>query len=239
MKKILHRADSRGVAEHGWLHSYHTFSFAGYYHPERMHFGALRVLNDDRVQGGKGFGQHPHQNMEIISIPLSGALAHRDNMGNVQVIHEQDVQIMSAGTGVFHSEYNDHADQEVNFLQIWILPEKLNIRPRYEQRTFSVKERLNVWQTVVSPQRGEGVWINQQAWFCLADLEQDHRLPYTPHATGQGLYLFVLEGEVSVAGETLSARDGLGVWELNELTLNALSDAKVLMIEVPMQFETP
>lgn len=234
MKKVLHRAESRGHAQHGWLDSYHSFSFANYFHPERIHFGALRVLNDDRVLGGQGFGKHPHQNMEIVSIPLSGALAHKDSMGSVEVIETGDVQIMSAGTGVFHSEFNHDPEKTVNFLQIWILPQKQNIQPRYEQQFFSEKERLNQWQTVVSPEPGQGVWINQDAWFSRVNLSADQAISYHPHDPSHGMYLFVLEGAIQVAEEELHQRDGLGVWETGELQLKAATAAEVLLIEVPM-----
>jgi redox-sensitive bicupin YhaK (pirin superfamily) len=233
MKKVLHRAASRGHADQGWLRSYHSFSFANYFHPERIQFGALRVLNDDQVLGGQGFGKHPHQNMEIVSIPLAGALAHKDSMGSVKVIETGDVQIMSAGTGVFHSEFNHDAEKTVNFLQIWILPQKQNIQPRYEQQFFSQAGRQNQWQTVVSPD-GKGVWINQDAWFSRVDLDPDQEISYSPHKPTHGMYLFVLEGKVSVAEENLQKRDGMGLWEIGEIKLKATEAAEVLLIEVPM-----
>lgn len=234
MQKVLHRSDSRGHAFHGWLNSYHSFSFANYYHPERMQFGALRVLNDDEVLGGQGFGRHPHQNMEIVSIPLSGALAHKDSMGTVQVIETGDVQIMSAGTGVFHSEFNHDAQKTVNFLQIWVLPEKQNIQPRYEQQHFPASERQNRWQTLVSPEPGQGVWINQQAWFSRTSLSESQSLKYTLHTASNGVYLFVIDGEITVAEETLKKRDGLGIWDAREVEITAQNAAEVLLIEVPM-----
>ncbi|MGE3725804.1 MAG: pirin family protein [Candidatus Sericytochromatia bacterium] len=234
MKKVLHRAESRGHANHGWLDSYHSFSFASYFDPERVQFGALRVLNDDKVLGGQGFGKHPHQNMEIVSIPLSGSLAHKDSMGSVEVIKTGDVQIMSAGTGVFHSEFNHDANQSVNFLQIWILPQKQNIQPRYEQQSFSQAERLNQWQTVVSPEPGKGVWINQEAWFSRVDLSAEQEISYTPHSPDHGMYLFVLAGKIVTAQEELHQRDGLGVWGTDKLTLKATEASEVLLIEVPM-----
>lgn len=233
MKTILHTADSRGHANHGWLESRHTFSFAGYHDPERTRFGLLRVLNDDVVTGGAGFGTHPHDNMEIISIPLSGDLEHKDSMGNVQVIRQGDVQVMSAGTGIFHSEYNKNAHEPVNFLQIWVFPKERNIEPRYGQKTFSPEARRNTWQTVVAPDDPAAVWINQDAWFHLARPEKGEILNYTLRSPDSGVYLFMISGEASVAGQELSSRDGLGVWETNRLEIEALSEAEILLMEVP------
>src|SRR5690606_20497754 len=174
MKKIIHRANTRGYANHGWLKSYHTFSFANYYDPERMHFGALRVLNDDTVAGGMGFGKHPHNNMEIISIPLDGDLEHQDSMGNTAVIRNGDIQVMSAGTGIYHSEYNKNKDKPVKFLQIWVIPNKGNVEPRYDQVTLNVADRHNKLQQIVSPKDGgEGVWIHQDAWFHLGKFDEN------------------------------------------------------------------
>lgn len=234
MKKVLHKADSRGVANHGWLQSRHTFSFAGYYNPERMHFGALRVLNDDIVTGGKGFGKHPHDNMEIVSIPLAGALEHKDSMGTKQVIKTGDVQIMSAGTGVAHSEYNHSATKPVNFLQIWVFPKEKNIKPRYEQKTFSAADRAGSVQTVVSPEKGQGVWINQDAWFSLADLKAGKAVEYKMHLPNQGVYVFVLEGSAEVAGEKLGKRDAIGISATDNFSLSTDGSAELLLMEVPM-----
>lgn len=235
MKTILHRADSRGRANHGWLDSHHTFSFAGYYNPERMHFGVLRVLNDDVVHGGGGFGTHPHDNMEIVSIPLSGDLEHKDSMGNVQVIRQGDVQIMSAGTGVRHSEYNHSQQDPVNFLQIWILPKERNIRPRYAQQSFPAAERQNRFQKVVSPHAEDApaVWINQDATFSLGSLEPGFEITYQIQP-GHGLYVFVLEGEITAGSETLQRRDGLGIWDADGISFKALRPAEVLLMEVSM-----
>ena len=236
MKKVLHRAATRGHANHGWLDTHHTFSFANYRNPERMHFGALRVLNDDRVAAGRGFGMHPHDNMEIVSIPLKGNLEHRDNMGNTTIIKEGDVQIMSAGTGVFHSEMNQRTDQDVEFLQIWIFPKRRNITPRYDQQTFHTHDRKNTLQTVVSPENVEkGIDINQDAYLTLAELDSKKYVDYTIRKTGNGVYIFVLEGSVEIAGETLERRDGLGVWDTDGVKIAAVSDAEVLLLEVPME----
>lgn len=245
MKTVLHRADSRGHADHGWLDSHHTFSFANYYHPERIHFGVLRVLNDDLVAGGGGFPTHPHDNMEIVSIPLRGDLAHKDSMGNVQVIRQGDVQIMSAGTGVRHSEFNHSDSDAVNFLQIWILPKQRNITPRYAQQSFSAEARRNRFQTVVSPDKqddGQAVWINQDAWFSLGSFEAGFETSYKLKSPDHGLYVFVLEGELEVGQtqgfeprfETLGRRDGLGLWDGDEVTFKAKRAAEVLVMEVAM-----
>ncbi len=238
MNTVLHKADTRGHANHGWLDSHHTFSFANYYEPSRVHFGALRVLNDDIVQGGMGFGTHPHDNMEIISIPLSGDLEHRDSMGNTGVIRQNDVQIMSAGTGIQHSEYNKNRDRLVNFLQIWVFPRKRNIEPRYDQKTFKAEDRVNQLQTIVSPDDAVadgGVKINQDAWFHLVKLEKGKSVDYKLHHPDHGVYAFVLDGSLSLAGQDLTRRDGLGVWEVTDLTLSAQQDSEVLLMEVPMK----
>jgi hypothetical protein len=236
MKKVFHKADTRGHANHGWLESYHTFSFAHYYNPERVQFGALRVLNDDVVDGGKGFGTHPHDNMEIISIPLSGDLEHKDNMGNATVIRQNDVQIMSAGTGVQHSEYNKNPDKKVSFLQIWVFPKTRNSKPRYDQATFSVEGRQNKWQQIVSPdEKDDGVWINQDAWFHLGNFKKGFATEYAIRKSGNGVYVFVLNGDVTVNGEKLNRRDGLGIWDANTLSIQADSETELLLMEVPMK----
>lgn len=235
MKTIMHPADSRGKANHGWLNSHHTFSFANYYDPMRMHFGQLRVLNDDVVDGGKGFGTHPHDNMEIISIPLKGDLEHKDSMGNVAVIKQNDVQIMSAGTGIYHSEYNKNTDSKVNFLQIWVFPKEKNIQPRYQQITFNPEDRVNKLQQVVTPVKGEeGVWINQDAWFHLGNLKKDFKTEYSIKKKGNGVYAFVLEGNVKINDQQLGKRDGFGIWDVDTFSIVADSDAEILLMDVPM-----
>ena len=233
MKTIFHKSTERGHANHGWLDSHHSFSFAHFYDPEKIHFGALRVLNDDIVQGGMGFGTHPHDNMEIISIPLSGDLEHKDSMGNTGVIRQNDVQLMSAGTGIQHSEYNKNKDKLVNFLQIWVFPKKKNIVPRYDQQTFKPEDRVNKLQEIVSPADG-GVHINQDAWFYLTDLEKGKNVNYTLHDKSHGVYVFVIDGDVNVNGTALNKKDGLGVSETDSLSIKADSNSKVLLMEVPM-----
>ena len=235
MKTVLHKASTRGHADHGWLDTNHTFSFAHYYDPARMHFGVLRVLNDDFVAGGMGFGKHPHDNMEIISIPLEGDLEHKDSMGNVTVIKQNDVQIMSAGKGIYHSEYNKNKDKKVNFLQIWVFPKEQNIEPRYDQRTFKPEERVNKLQNIVSPKQGEeGVLINQDAWFHLGNLKKGFQTDYSVKQKGNGVYAFVINGDVTINGQQLNKRDGLGVWDTDKLSIIADNDAEVLLMDVPM-----
>jgi quercetin 2,3-dioxygenase len=236
MKKILHKSDTRGDANHGWLYSRHTFSFAEYRDPERVRFGLLRVINDDVVQSGMGFGTHPHQNMEIISIPLTGELRHQDNMGNIQHIKAGEIQIMSAGTGLTHSEYNASDSEPVNFLQIWVFPKEENIEPRYDQKLFSPDDRIGRFQNIVSPNRDDkGVWINQDAWFFLGDFQTNDAISYDMKKPGNGAYFFVLEGSVTIAGEDLERRDGLGIEDASSIEINATEACQLLVMDVPMQ----
>nr|WP_294903239.1 pirin family protein [uncultured Lacibacter sp.] len=235
MKTVLHKAATRGHANHGWLNSYHSFSFAGYYNPERIHFGALRVLNDDSVAAGMGFGTHPHDNMEIISIPLSGDLKHKDSMGNEAIIKQGDIQVMSAGTGIAHSEMNANKDKEVKFLQIWVFPNKKSVQPRYGQVTLDESKMKNNLLQVLSPNAdGEGVWIHQDAWFSLGNLEKGFSTEYKFKGNNHGVYAFVLEGDVTINGEVLNKRDGFGISETDTLSITADSDARLLLMEVPM-----
>ena len=232
---VLHRAATRGHASHGWLNSYHTFSFGGYYNAERTHFGVLRVLNDDTVEAGKGFGMHAHENMEIISIPLEGGLEHRDSMGTVAVIRKGDIQVMSAGTGIEHSEYNKSIDKPVKFLQIWIFPKSRNVKPRYDQITLNEEDRSNRFQQIISPDESDkGVWIHQDAWFHLGKFDKGVSAEYEIKKTGNGVYVFLLSGHVTVNGETLAARDGLGIWNTEKISLTTEQDAEILLMEVPM-----
>ncbi len=237
MKTILHTANSRGHAEHGWLNSYHTFSFAGYHNEERHSFGLLRVLNDDTVAAGMGFGKHPHDNMEIVSIPLSGDLHHQDSTGRDKIIKQGDVQIMSAGSGIAHSETNANHDKEVKFLQIWVFPKKRNIEPRYDQRTFLPENRQNQLLTVVAPDDDHAVWINQDAWFTLGNLGKGFETTYQTHLPENGIYAFVIKGDVTINGIALNERDGLGITETEALNITADNDAELLLMEVPMKLK--
>lgn len=232
----LHRAGTRGHADHGWLKSHHTFSFAGYHDPARMHFGVLRVLNDDTVAPGMGFGTHPHQNMEIISIPLQGDLEHKDSMGNTTVIRQGDLQVMSAGRGVRHSEFNRSRDVPVKFLQIWVFPNKHNVEPRYDQITLDPGRQHNRLQQVLSPDPDdEGVWIHQDAWFHLGRFDAGFRTTYQRRRPGNGVYAFVIKGAFSVNGVDLQERDGLGLEGTDSLGIAALSGgAQLLLMDVPM-----
>ncbi len=234
-KSILHKADTRGHANHGWLESKHTFSFANYYNPERMHFGVLRVLNDDQVAPGMGFGTHPHENMEIISIPLEGDLEHKDSMGNIAVIRHGDIQVLSAGTGITHSEYNKNKDKEVKFLQIWVFPNKQNVIPRYSQISLNIEDRHNNFQQIISPNPDdEGAWINQNAWFSMGNFDNGFETTYNLKSNQNGVYIFVLEGEIEIDGQTLSKRDGFGIWDIENFNMKALSNCDVLLMDVPM-----
>ncbi len=235
MKTILHKAATRGHANHGWLDSYHTFSFAGYHDPTRVNFGVLRVLNDDIVKGGAGFGQHPHDNMEIISIPLRGSLEHGDNNGGHGVIKAGEVQIMSAGSGIAHSEKNASKTDDVNFLQIWLFPKERNIEPRYDQKLFSSEDRINKFQTVIAPTNEKNVlWVNQDAWFSLGKFSSGYSTEYTVNKMGNGVYAFVIDGDVTINGQNLYKRDGFGVWDTDKISISADGDTEVLLMEIPM-----
>ena len=235
MKTVLHRANTRGHADHDWLNTHHSFSFANYRNPERMSFGVLRVLNDDRVAAERGFGKHPHDNMEIISIPLEGALEHQDSMGNQHVIQKGDVQVMSAGTGIYHSEKNKSGEDEVKFLQIWVFPKERNIEPRYDQINYNPADRINKWQRVVSPESDGSVTINQDAYFSMTNLKKGKSLDYEIARSGNGVYAFILEGTVSIDGQDLGKRDGFGVWDTDKICVTASEDAEILLMDVPME----
>ncbi len=235
MKKIIHKAGSRGHFDYGWLKTNYSFSFSNYYDPERVNFGMLRVLNDDTIEGGQGFGTHPHNDMEIVTIPLEGALAHKDSTGGEGVIYPDEIQVMSAGTGIQHSEYNHLSDGTTKLLQLWIFPDKKGHEPRYKQKFFNSDERKNKLQYIVTPEKkDDNLWLNQDAYLSLIDLEKDKSLEYKIHTKGNGVYLFLIEGEISVGDESLSKRDGMGIWETNEISIIANKDSKLLLIEIPM-----
>lgn len=235
---VFYQANTRGNANHGWLNAHHTFSFAGYHNPERMHFGVIRVLNDDIVSGGMGFGTHPHDNMEIITIPLQGDLAHKDSMGNAEVIRSGDIQVMSAGTGISHSEYNANKDKAVNLFQIWLFPNKRDVTPRYDQMTLNVADRHNKLQQILSPNsEDEGVWIHQDAWFSMGTFDKDFVTDYTIKRAENGVYAMIVKGDFTINGQVMHARDGFGVWNVDAINITANSqDAEILLMDVPMEF---
>ncbi|MCB0645910.1 MAG: pirin family protein [Saprospiraceae bacterium] len=237
-KQIFHPANARGKANHGWLNSFHSFSFGHFYDPQKVHFGALRVLNDDTVAAGRGFGGHPHDNMEIISIPLEGDLEHKDSMGNVTVIRNGDIQVMSAGTGITHSEYNKNQDKLVKFLQIWVIPNKRNVAPRYDQISLNPEDRKNKLQQILSPNADdEGVWIHQDAYFHLGNFDENVETVYQLKNKSNGVYAFVIYGSFQVDGKELSERDALGIVDAENFEIKALSpNAEILLMEVPMNF---
>ncbi|MCS4533425.1 pirin family protein [Neisseria montereyensis] len=238
MQAVYHPAGSRGFANHGWLKSAHTFSFADYYNPERMSFGVLRVINDDFIEGGQGFGAHPHRDMEIVSIPLAGDLMHKDSMGNGSIIKNGDVQVMSAGTGVVHSEMNANPDSAVKLLQIWLLPRKNSVKPRYQQITVADKAKPNEFQQILSPNEDdEGVWIHQNAWFSLAKFSDGTQRRYDVKRKGNGVYIFIIKGKAKVGGMPLSERDGLGLWDIDGFDVKAVGDAEILLMDVPMDIK--
>ena len=233
---VLHKANTRGHANHGWLDAHHTFSFANYYNPDRVQFGVLRVLNDDIIAGGMGFGTHPHDNMEIITIPLEGDLAHKDSMGNTEVIKFGDVQVMSAGTGIQHSEFNPNHDKRTNLLQIWVFPKYRNVEPRYQQITLNVADRENKFQQILSPNADdEGVWIHQDAWFYMSDFDKDFSKKLSLKKEGNGFYIMNIDGEIEVNGQKLEKRDAIGIWNTNEIEIKATTNAKFLVMEIPME----
>ncbi len=232
---VIHKANSRGRADYGWLKTSYSFSFSNYYNPERVHFGVLRVLNDDYIEGGMGFGTHPHDNMEIITIPFEGALEHKDSMGNSSVIKAGDIQVMSAGTGITHSEFNHYKDKPLKLFQIWLFPNRKNVEPRYQQISLDVKDRQNKLQQVLSPDAGdEGVWIYQEAWFMMENFTKGHAETYRIKRSGNGVYVMIISGNLEIHGQTLSDRDAIGIWDVEEIDIKALSDAEILVMDIPM-----
>tara|TARA_Y100001958_G_C21209609_1_gene535453 strand:+ start:1118 stop:1831 length:714 start_codon:yes stop_codon:yes gene_type:complete len=237
MKKVFHPASSRGAADHGWLQAKHSFSFANYYNSERVQFGALRVLNDDIIAPGMGFGTHPHDNMEIITIPLDGALEHKDSLDNIGVIETDEIQVMSAGSGVYHSEYNKNKDQSVSLLQIWVFPNKKNVTPRYDQKNIKDLKKVNSFYPIVTPnQNGPGMWIHQDAWFHLGEFDKETRINYNINKKGNGVYAFLIEGSVQIDGDSLEKRDALGIWDTEKFELLANKNSRILLIEVPLNY---
>ena len=235
MKTVFHTSDSRGHANHGWLDARHSFSFAGWFNPERIQFGALRVLNDDIIQGGMGFGTHPHDNMEIVTIPLKGDLEHKDSMGNSAVIREGDIQVMSAGTGVHHSEYNKNPDKEINLFQLWIFPNQRDVPPRYDQIPIRTFHQKNAFFQILSPvAEDQGVWIHQNAWMHMLDADAQTSHTYTIKKPGNGVYVMVIEGQIAWNDQVLNRRDAMGVWDTNDFEIRVLEDAQVLLVDVPM-----
>jgi redox-sensitive bicupin YhaK (pirin superfamily) len=235
MKKIIHRAADRGYADHGWLKARHSFSFADYHDMSKVHFGELRVLNDDTVAPGRGFGMHPHDNMEIVTIPLEGSIKHRDSMGNEGVIKAGEVQIMSAGKGIMHSEFNASTKDSLNLFQIWVFPKVRNIEPRYDQKAFSAADRKGKFQLLVSPGKEDGtMWVNQDVWFSLGDFNKGEEVVYAPHLKTNGMYLMVIDGEVTVDDEVLNKRDAIGIWDTDKAAIKINNDAQLLVIDVPM-----
>ena len=235
MNSVLHKANTRGHADHGWLKANHSFSFANYYNPERMNFGVLRVLNDDSIAPKRGFGTHPHDNMEIITIPLEGDLKHRDNMGNGTVIKNGDIQVMSAGTGITHSEFNANSDSYCKLLQIWLFPNKKNVTPRYDQITLKSISKQNKLYQILSPNKDdEGVWIHQEAWFHLGDYNLETEEKYFLKNKNNGLYMFVISGKISVDNQILTERDGIGIWDVDHVKFSANKNTRILVMELPL-----
>lgn len=235
MKKVYHKNIDRGFADHDWLKANHSFSFAGWYNPERIQFGKLRVLNDDIVSPGKGFGTHPHEDMEIVTIPLEGSLAHKDNKGHEEVIARNDIQVMSAGTGIMHSEYNASESEYVNLLQLWIFPDKKGHSPRYDQKSFYPSDRKNKLQTIVTPTKTDNnLWLNQDAYLTWSDLDQNKEINYNLHNKNNGVYIFLIDGIISVDNQTLAKRDAVGIWEVEQFNVSAKENSNILFIEVPM-----
>lgn len=235
MKTIVYKAADRGAADYGWLKPNYYFSFSQYHNPEKVHFGLLRVLNDDFIAGGGAFSTHPHDNMEIVTIPFTGALQHKDSTGGQGIIKAGDIQIMSTGSGVQHSEANASVTDPVTLFQVWIFPKERNIKPRYDQKTFDVTERINQWQTVVSPiVADKALWINQDARFSLVKLEAGKTIEYANAFAGNGVFLVNISGTVKVGDINLSKRDAAGISETDNFSVTATEDAELLAIEIPM-----
>lgn len=237
MKTTFYKAEDRGYANHGWLEANHSFSFAGWFHPDKMNFGALRVLNDDVIAAGAGFSKHPHNNMEIITIPLSGILEHEDSMGNKAQIAHGEVQVMSAGKGITHSEYNASQTEELRLFQIWLFPNKQNVEPRYDEMKLNTEDRINKLQQILSPNpNDEGVWIHQDAWMYMSNLDSGKNISYSRNKQGNGMYVMVIKGEVTIGESQLKTRDAIGIENVDSFSIEATKDSELLIIEVPMMF---
>ena len=235
MKKTFHSSGTRGEANHGWLHAKHSFSFAQFFNPERIQFGALRVLNDDVIAPGMGFGTHPHNNMEIITIPLVGDLEHKDNMGNGTVIKSGDVQVMSAGTGILHSEFNADTELDVKLLQIWLFPNKKNVTPRYDQLPIRNLEVKNEFYQILSPnEKDQGVWIHQNSWFSIGEFSEQKTTEYKLNSSNNGVYAFIIDGDATIEGQKLEKRDGFGIWDTDSISISVEKNSRILLMEVPM-----
>ena len=235
MKTVFHKSTERGHVNHGWLNAHHSFSFASYHDPSKVHFGLLRVLNDDIVAPGMGFGTHPHDNMEIVTIPLKGTLEHKDSMGNIGVIRRNEIQAMSAGSGLMHSEYNHSKTEEINLLQIWVFPKERDIEPRYDQRVFSEEEKRGKFKILVSPLKtDDAMWINQDAYFSIGKFDTSTSVSYAIKNKGNGAYVFIIEGNAKIADTNLEKRDAIGIWDADSFTIDITNDAEILVIDVPM-----
>lgn len=237
MQTIVHKAATRGQANYGWLKTHYSFSFANYYNPDRVHFGALRVLNDDFIAGGEGFGMHPHDNMEIVTIMLEGELKHKDSMGHTEVLKKDEVQVMTAGTGIMHSEFNHLPDVPIKLFQIWVFPEQKNLTPRYDQRAYDPAERNDKWQLLASPSSSESLMIHQQSWFSRGVFSADQTIDYNLHKNGNGVYLFIIEGVIEIHNIRYENRDAIGIWDTEKIQFKAITQTDVLIIEVPMNIE--
>ena len=235
MKTIVDKADSRGYFDHVWLKTHHTFSFADYYNHDRMNFGMLRVLNDDTIAPGKGFDMHPHQNMEVISIPLEGYLMHGDSIENTNTITAGDIQVMSTGRGIYHSEYNRSKTEDLHFLQIWVFPKVKNTPPEYHDYDIRSVLHKNKLGYIIAPDGFAPAHLLQDAWFSMGTFDAGQTIDYKIHKEGNGVYLFIIDGDIGILGEQLSKQDGIGVWDTKEFQVNIVSEAKLLLMEVPME----
>lgn len=237
MKSIFHSSESRGQANHGWLYAKHSFSFANWHNRDRMHFGALRVLNDDIVAAETGFGKHPHDNMEIITIPLNGEIQHEDSMGHKEIIRTNQVQVMSAGSGIYHSEFNSSKTEELKLFQIWIFPNKENVEPRYTTINYKWEDAENTFLQLISPkEEKKGSWIHQNAWIHIINMEKAKTANYTIKNKGNGVYVMLIDGLLEIEKQEMKDRDAIGIWETESVNIFSQEESQILLIEVPMKF---